>query len=159
MKIRILAVGKLKDNYLVEGCLDYLKRLRKFADVTIEEFPDLPTIESPSEVVKETIREKECEKVLNKIKAKDYVVLLDLGGKELTSLDLSSELSKWFTRGGSEIVFVIGGSLGLSEEMKKRGNAVFTLSKLTFTHGFARLLLLEQIYRAFKIIHHEPYNK
>ncbi len=159
MKIRILAIGKLKDSYLKEAAADYTKRLRKYADIDIEEFADLPTVENPSSTVKEEIKSKECAKMLLKIRPRDYVVLLDLGAKQLTSEALSKQMEKWFTLGGSEITFVIGGSLGLSEEMKKRGNAILTLSELTFTHGFARVILLEQLYRSFKILHHEPYNK
>lgn len=159
MKIRVLAVGKLKDSYLVDACEDYLKRLRKYCSITIEEFPDLPTFDKDGETLKEDVRHKECEKMLSRIKPRDYVVILDLGSEEMSSESLAKEVEKWFSRGGSEITFVIGGSLGLSQEMKKRGNATLTLSKLTFTHGFARAILLEQIYRSFKILHHEPYSK
>lgn len=159
MKIKILAIGKLKDKYLIEGCSDYIKRLSKYVTLQIEEINDLPTPENASETLKENIKEKECDKILNKIKSTDYVVLLDLGKESMTSLNLAKQLNKWFVKGGSEIVFVIGGSLGLSQKMKERGNDVLSLSNLTFTHGFARLLLLEQIYRSFKINNNEPYNK
>lgn len=159
MKIKIYAIGKLKDAYLREACGDFSKRLRKYADIEIIEFPDLPTIENPSKTQKEEIKERECARILQKLKPRDFVVLLDLGGKQMTSFALSETLDNWMVRGGSEVNFVIGGSLGLSEEMKKRGNAVLTLSELTFTHGFARVLLLEQLYRSFKILRHEPYDK
>lgn len=159
MKIKIYAIGKLKDAYLREACGDFSKRLGKYADIEIIEFPDLPTIENPSKTQKEEIKERECARILQKLKPRDFVVLLDLGGKQMTSFALSETLDNWMVRGGSEVNFIIGGSLGLSEEMKKRGNAVLTLSELTFTHGFARVLLLEQLYRSFKILRHEPYDK
>ncbi len=159
MKIKIYAIGKLKDAYLREACGDFSKRLSKYADIEIIEFPDLPTIENPSKTQKEEIKERECARILQKLKPRDFVVLLDLGAKQMTSAALSETLDNWMVRGGSEVNFVIGGSLGLSEEMKKRGNAVLTLSELTFTHGFARVLLLEQLYRSFKILRHEPYDK
>ncbi len=159
MRIRILAIGKLKDAYLKDAAADYQKRLNKYVNVDIEEFSDLPIMENPSFVIKEEIKTKECAKVLLKIKPRDYVVLLDLGAKQMNSETLSKQMEKWFMLGGSEITFVIGGSLGLSEEMKKRGNATLTLSELTFTHGFARVILLEQLYRSFKILRNEPYNK
>ncbi len=159
MKIKIYAIGKLKDAYLREACGDFSKRLSKYADIEIIEFPDLPTIENPSKTQKEEIKERECARILQKLKPRDFVVLLDLGAKQMTSSALAETLDNWMVRGGSEVNFVIGGSLGLSEEMKKRGNAVLTLSELTFTHGFARVLLLEQLYRSFKILRHEPYDK
>lgn len=159
MKIRIMAIGKLKDPYLRDACADYQNRLGKYADIEIDEFPDLPTGDNPSETAKEETRRKECAKLLLKIKPRDFVVLLDLGSKQMDSRQLSKTVEKWFSIGGSEITFVIGGSLGLSEEMKKRGNATLTLSELTFTHGFARVLLLEQLYRSFKIMKNEPYDK
>ncbi len=159
MKIKIYAIGKLKDAYLREACGDFSKRLSKYAYIEIIEFPDLPTIENPSKTQKEEIKERECARILQKLKPRDFVVLLDLGAKQMTSSALAETLDNWMVRGGSEVNFVIGGSLGLSEEMKKRGNAVLTLSELTFTHGFARVLLLEQLYRSFKILRHEPYDK
>ena len=97
--------------------------------------------------------------LLSKIKPSDFVVLLDLGKEQPDSVELSSRLEKWMRDGGSSITFVIGGSLGLSNEMRKRGNASLTLSKLTFTHQMTRVILLEQIYRSFKILRNEPYHK
>lgn len=159
MKIRIFSIGKLKDSYLREASNDFSKRLSKYVTLEIEEFPDYATKESPSVKEKEDIKEREAKNVLAKIKPRDYVILLDLGGKQFGSEELSTKLEKWLEIGGAEITFVIGGSSGLSESLRKRGNAVLTLSELTFTHGFTRVILLEQLYRSFKIIHHEPYNK
>lgn len=159
MKIRLLVIGKLKDAYLRDAYKDYAKRLGKYVTLECEEFPDLATIENPSTTQKEEIKNKECAKVLAKIKPRDYVVLLDLGAKQFSSEELANQLEKWFVSGGSEVTFVIGGSTGLSQAMKQRGNAVLSLSELTFTHGFTRVILLEQLYRSFKILHHEPYNK
>ncbi len=159
MKIKIYAIGKLKDQYLREACADFSKRLSKYADIEIIEFPDLPIVENPSKTQIEEIKEKECARILQKLKPRDFVVLLDLKNKQMTSSELANSLSSWFTKGGSEVSFIIGGSLGISDSVKKRGNAVLTLSELTFTHGFARVLLLEQLYRSFKILRHEPYDK
>ena len=113
----------------------------------------------PTPAEMEEVKNKENAKLLSKIKPNDFVVLLDLGKEQPDSVELSSRLEKWMRDGGSSITFVIGGSLGLSAEMRKRGNATLTLSKLTFTHQMTRVILLEQIYRSFKILRNEPYHK
>ena len=159
MKIRLLVVGHLKETYWKEAQNEYLKRLTPYAKVEIEEVDDLPSGKSDSPAEMEEVKNKENAKVLSKIKPNDYVILLDLGKEQPDSVELSSRLEKWMRDGGSSITFVIGGSLGLSNEMKKRGNASLTLSKLTFTHQMTRVILLEQIYRSFKILHNEPYHK
>lgn len=159
MKIRILAVGKLKEKYLVAMEQEYLKRLSGYCNIEVEELNDLPTPDATSEKLCEETKSKEDSKILAKVKPTDFVVLLDLGDKELTSIELSAQLDKWLVRSGANLTFVIGGSLGLSEEMRKRGNATLTLSRLTFTHQMSRMILLEQLYRSFRILHHEPYDK
>lgn len=159
MKIRLICVGFLKENYFKEAEKEYLKRLSPYADVTIEEVPDLPIPDKASEAIENSIKEKEGEKVLSKIKPNSFVVLLDLNGTQYESPDLAKELDKWFVRGSSSITFVIGGSLGLSEKLVARANAKLCLSKMTFTHQMTRIILLEQIYRAFKINRGEPYHK
>ena len=159
MKIRLLVVGHLKETYWKEAQNEYLKRLTLYANVTIEEVDDLPSSKDDSPAEMEEVKKKENAKLLSKIKPSDYVVLLDLGKEQPDSVELSSRLEKWMRDGGSSITFVIGGSLGLSNEMRKRGNASFTLSKLTFTHQMTRVILLEQIYRSFKILRNEPYHK
>ena len=159
MKIRLLVVGHLKETYWKEAQNEYLKRLTPYAKVEIEEVDDLPSSKDDSPAEMEEVKNKENAKLLSKIKPNDYVVLLDLGKEQPDSVELSSRLEKWMRDGGSSITFVIGGSLGLSAEMRKRGNATLTLSKLTFTHQMTRVILLEQIYRSFKILRNEPYHK
>ena len=159
MKIRLLVVGHLKETYWKEAQNEYLKRLTPYAKVDIEEVDDLPSSKDDSPAEMEEVKNKENAKLLSKIKPNDYVVLLDLGKEQPDSVELSSRLEKWMKDGGSSITFVIGGSLGLSAEMRKRGNASLTLSKLTFTHQMTRVILLEQIYRSFKILRNEPYHK
>lgn len=159
MKIRLLVVGHLKETYWKEAQNEYLKRLTPYAKVDIEEVDDLPSSKDDSPAEMEEVKNKENAKLLSKIKPNDYVVLLDLGKEQPDSVELSSRLEKWMRDGGSSITFVIGGSLGLSAETRKRGNATLTLSKLTFTHQMTRVILLEQIYRSFKILRNEPYHK
>ena len=159
MKIRLLVVGHLKETYWKEAQNEYLKRLTPYAKVDIEEVDDLPSSKDDSPAEMEEVKNKENAKLLSKIIPHDFVVLLDLGKEQPDSVELSSRLEKWMRDGGSSITFVIGGSLGLSAEMRKRGNATLTLSKLTFTHQMTRVILLEQIYRSFKILRNEPYHK
>ena len=159
MKIRLLVVGHLKETYWKEAQNEYLKRLTPYAKVDIEEVDDLPSKKGDSLAEMEEVKNKENEKILAKIKPNDFVILLDLGKEQPDSVELSSRLDKWMRDGGSSITFVSGGSLGLSSEMRKTGNATLTLSKITFTHQMTRIILLEQIYRSFKILHNEPYHK
>jgi 23S rRNA (pseudouridine1915-N3)-methyltransferase len=159
MKIRILAVGHLKEAYWKAAEEEYLKRLSPYATVTVEEFDDLPTPAAPSATYGEAIKAKEDAKILSKLKSTDFVVLLDLGQDEPDSLSLAQKLADWERQSGAHLTFVIGGSLGLAQALKKRGNAALTLSRLTFTHQMARVILLEQLYRSYKILHHEPYHK
>lgn len=159
MRIRIVAIGHLKEPFWKAAEAEYLKRLSPYATITIEEFDDLPTPEGASSVVVEEIKEKEGAKVLAKLKPSDFLVLLDLGKEEMDSLALADRLGDWERRSGSYLTFVIGGSLGLSQSLKKRGNATLTLSRLTFTHAMARIILLEQLYRSYRIRNNEPYHK
>lgn len=159
MKIRVICVGFLKENYFREAEKEYLKRLSSYAEVTIEEIQDLPIPERASSSIEENIKEKEGEKILSKIKSNSFVIALDLKGEQYESPTLAKELDKWFMKGGSVITFVIGGSLGLSEKAISRANAHLCLSKMTFTHQMSRIILLEQIYRSFRINRGEPYHK
>ncbi len=159
MKIRIFTIGKLKESYWRAAEEEYLKRLSPYAKIEIVELNDLPSKESASLKEEEETKNKECKQVLSKLKPSDFLILLDLEKEEPTSPQLADNLAKWMERGGSNINFVIGGSLGLSEELRKRGNASLTLSRLTFTHQMTRVILLETIYRSFKILNHEPYHK
>lgn len=159
MKIRLLVVGHLKEQYWKDAQNEYIKRLQPYAKVELEEVDDLPSSKNASEAEMEEVKTKENAKILSKIKPNEFVVLLDLGKEQHDSVQLSKDLDKWMREGGSNVTFVIGGSLGLTDEMRRRGNATLTLSKLTFTHQMVRVILLEQIYRSFKILHNEPYHK
>ncbi len=159
MTITIHVIGSLKETYWKEAEKEYLKRLSPYAKVEIVEHPDYPSKEKASLKEIEATKDKESEKVLAKLHSNDFAVLLDLNKNEYDSISFSKAMEEWFRKGGSHISFVIGGSYGLSEKLRKRGNALLTLSKLTFTHQMTRILLLEQIYRSFKIQNHEPYHK
>jgi 23S rRNA (pseudouridine1915-N3)-methyltransferase len=159
MKIRILCVGHLKENYWKAAEAEYLKRLSPYAQVSIEEVDDLPSKENASLALEEEVKDKEGDKILAKLKPNDFVCTLDLGKDEPDSPALAEKMMTMFTRGGSTICFVIGGSLGLSQALKKRANTSLSLSHLTFTHQMTRIILLEQLYRSFKILNHEPYHK
>lgn len=159
MKIRLLVVGHLKEQYWKDAQNEYIKRLQPYAKVELEEIDDLPSNKNASEAEMEEVKNKENAKLFSKLKPNEFVVLLDLGKEQHDSVQLSKDLDKWMRDGGSNVTFIIGGSLGLTDEMRKRGNATLTLSKLTFTHQMVRVILLEQIYRSFKILHNEPYHK
>lgn len=159
MKIKIISIGKIKEKYLNDGIKEYVKRLSIFSKVELIEVADERIPENASEAQEQIIKEKEGKKVLEKIKKDDYVILLDLHGKELDSIALSNHLQQCMVNGVGQIVFVIGGSLGLSNELVQRSNFRLCFSKLTFTHQMIKLLLLEQVYRAFKIMNNQTYHK
>ena len=159
MRIRILAVGKIKEKYLHDGIAEYIKRLKPYASIEIIEVSDEAVNEKASVSEIEIAKQKEGLKLLKNIKGIDLVINLDLNQKQYTSEEFASFLEKSFRDGGAIVNFVIGGSYGLSEEMKKRANLSISLSNMTFLHQMTRLILLEQIYRAFKINHHEVYHK
>lgn len=147
--IKIICVGKLKEKYLKDALEEYLKRLSKYTKLEILELPDYNYDEI------KTILE-EGKNILSKIKDDDYVVTLDINGRELSSLEFSEFIDKNISK---NIVFVIGGSYGLSSEVKQRSNYSLSFSRLTFPHQLFRVMLLEQIYRGFKIINKESYHK
>ncbi len=159
MKIDIIAVGKLKEKYLKMGMEEYLKRLQSYAKVQVLEVPDEKTLEggSPREV--EIIQEKESQGILKKIPEGAQVIVLDLKGKMLSSEELAECFQQYSLHGKSHWVFVIGGSLGLSKSVLDRGDLILSFSKMTFPHQLMRMILLEQIYRGFKILKKEPYHK
>ena len=159
MKIVILAVGHLKEDYWRAACAEYAKRISAYAKVEIIEVNDLPAPENSSFASEEQIKTKEDEKMLARLKPGDFLCALDLGKEEPDSLAFSRELEGMLVKGGSTLYFAIGGSLGLSQEVKKRANVSLSLSRLTFPHQMTRVILLEQIYRSFKILRHEPYHK
>ena len=159
MKIRILAIGKIKEPYLKQGIAEYLTRLKPYALAEIEEVNDEPIVDNPhpSEIKKAI--DVEGDRLLKLIKPSDYVIALDLNKKEYTSIEFATYINNKMVLGGSSITFIIGGSYGLSEALKERANDAISLSKMTFLHQMTRLILLEQIYRAFKINRNETYHK
>ena len=159
MKINVYCVGKLKESYWRDAIAEYKKRIEGFAKIELIEVNDYPTPEKASPAQEEEIKDKEGRKMLEKIKPGDFVVALDLNQKEYTSEEFSTQMEKWLVAGRSSLSFLIGGSLGLSDECKKRADASVSFGKMTFPHQLARVMLLEQIYRAFKIARHEPYHK
>lgn len=157
--IKIVCVGKIREKALKELIAEYQKRLSGYTSLIIEEVSDEAAGQNNSEAQNEIVRKKEGERILSRIKEKEYVVLLDLKGKMLDSVGLSEKMETLFTDGYSDITFVIGGSLGVSEEVIRRSDFRWQLSELTFPHQIVRLILLEQIYRAYKIMKNEPYHK
>ena len=159
MKIRIHAIGKIKDAYLKIGIDEYLKKIKPYSQIEIVEYNDEPIPNNPNNSEIELAKKKEGEKVLQYLKSNEYLIGLDLNKKELESPAFAEFLDKNLTNNGASISFVIGGSYGLSNELKNRCNDSISLSKMTFLHQMTRLILLEQIYRAFKILRNETYHK
>lgn len=159
MKIRILCIGKIKEPYLRDGINEYLNRLKPYCQIEIVEVNDEPVSDKPNDSEIELVKTKEGNKVFKLIKPGEYVIALDLGKKQLRSPEFAKYIEDKFVLGGSSITFLIGGSYGLSDELKKRANDSITLSEMTFTHQMTRLIILEQIYRAFKINRNETYHK
>ena len=151
--IRVLCVGKIKEKALASLIDDYTKKIGRYHKIEIVEVRDEAIRDDEADVL-----DKEGKRLLEKIGKDDYVILLDLHGKSIDSLSLSDKIEKLFIS-HSRITFVIGGSLGLSDELRKRADEAIRLSDLTFLHGMTRLILLEQIYRCFKISRHETYHK
>ena len=154
MKIRILTIGKLKEKYLVNGINEYVKRLNAYCEV-----PDEPIPDNASENVENIIKDKEADKIVSKIKDDEYVIVLDLHGKEIDSVAFSKHIEECMIRGKSTITFVIGGSLGLGKSLLQRANYRLCFSKMTFPHQLMKLILVEQVYRAYKIMRRETYHK
>ncbi len=146
LKITIVAVGKLKEKFWKEACQEYLKRLSAYAKVSICELPD-------------SNKEKEAAAILEVLPEKDPVLLLDIKGKELSSEQLSEKIDSYSLYGASHLVFIVGGSDGVTNEIKKRATQCISFGPITLPHNLARVVLLEQIYRAFKISRKEPYHK
>ena len=159
MNISIIAVGKLKEKYLKQAIDEYSKRLSRYCKLEVIELPDEKTPDNASEKEEQQIKEKEGRLILSKIKDNSYVVAIDLKGKQITSEEFASFISNCGVTGNSNIVFIIGGSLGLSEGVIKRANYKLCFSKMTFPHQLFRVMLLEQVYRGFRITNNEPYHK
>lgn len=159
MKIKIFAIGKIKEQYLKDGINEYLQRIKPYSQIEIIEVNDEPVRDNPNDSDIKKCIELEGNKVLKLLKPSDYLIGLDLNKKELNSPQFATFLEESFVSGGSSISFVIGGSYGLSDALKQRCNTSISLSKMTFLHQMTRLILLEQIYRAFKINRNETYHK
>jgi 23S rRNA (pseudouridine1915-N3)-methyltransferase len=159
VNITVLSVGKLKEKYLKQGIEEYVKRLSGYAKMEIIEVADEKAPENLSDQEMKQIKEKEGERILAKISDDMHVIALAIDGKMKSSEEFAIHLDKLATYGTSKIAFVIGGSLGLSEKIMKRANESLSFSKMTFPHQLMRLILLEQIYRAFRINRGEPYHK
>jgi len=159
MKITLICVGKLKEKYLKQGVDEYAKRLGRYCTLDIIELQDEKTPDIASESACTMIKNKEGERILKALKENTYAIALAIEGKMLSSEELAEELESLTVSGISHISFIIGGSLGLSEEVLKRVNAKLSFSKMTFPHQLMRMILLEQIYRAYRIINHHPYHK
>lgn len=159
MNINVIGVGKIKEKYLKLGIDEFKKRLSKYCKLDIIELDDEKVPEKLSEKEMIMVKEKEGKKILSKIKDTSYVIALAIDGKNLSSEELADKMSDLAVRGNSNITFVIGGSLGLSDEVLDRADYKLSFSKMTFPHQLMRLILLEQVYRAYRINNNEPYHK
>lgn len=159
MRVTIICVGKIKEKYLSMAIDEYSKRLSKYCKLEFIEVADEKTEENASDVLNEQVKKKEGERILKNIKDDSYVITLEIAGKMLTSPELASHIDSLGVNGTSHITFIIGGSLGLSDTVCKRANYKLSFSKMTFPHQLMRVILLEQIYRAYRINNHEPYHK
>ena len=159
MDITIIAVGKLKEKYLKNGITEYLKRMKSYVNVKIVEVNDEPAGQTLSDAEVEQVKEAEGKRIIGKIPERARVIALDLKGKQLTSEAFAEEVNETMTYGTSQIAFIIGGSHGLSKEVLQKTDLKISFGKMTYPHQLMRLILIEQIYRAFKIIRNEPYHK
>ncbi len=159
MNINIVCVGSIKEVFFRDAVKEYEKRLSRYCKLNIIEVKDEKTPDSPTENERAVILDKEATKILDKIKQKDYVIALAIIGKDYSSEELADHLSKLNTEGVSDITFVIGGSLGLSENVYKRADERLSFSRFTFPHQLMRVIILEQVYRSFRIRSGEPYHK
>ena len=159
MKITIVTVGKIKEKYLRDAISEYTKRLSKYCKLEIVEVVDEKTPDNASSIVENQIRDKEAERIQKYLKDDAYVITLEIGGKMLDSVEFSKKIEQLGIQGKSHIIFVIGGSIGLGEEVLRRSDFAISFSKMTFPHQLMRVILLEQIYRGYRIMNHEPYHK
>ncbi|MBQ9519499.1 MAG: 23S rRNA (pseudouridine(1915)-N(3))-methyltransferase RlmH [Firmicutes bacterium] len=157
MKITIACVGKIKEKFYTQAVDEYLKRLSAYANVDIFQVEDEKAPENLSPAQEKQIKDKEAQKLLKGLKG--YVIALDIGGKMLDSVELSNFIEDTLSHGASHLTFVIGGSLGLGEEILKRADFKLSFSKMTFPHQLMRVILLEQLYRSQRISHNQPYHK
>lgn len=159
MKITIIAVGKVKEKYYRDALAEYGKRLAKYCRFEVIEVEDEKTPDKASVVLEDQIKEKEAERILKHVKEDAHLITLEIQGKKLDSVAFADTIEKLATYGTSHIQFVIGGSLGLHSSVSKRANTKLSFSDMTFPHQLMRVILAEQIYRAYRIISGEPYHK
>jgi 23S rRNA (pseudouridine1915-N3)-methyltransferase len=159
LTINILCVGKIKEKYLKDAIDEYSKRLSKYCNLNILEVQDEPVPNKLSDIVIEDIKNKEAKKMLDQLKKETYLICLDLAGKQYTSEEFSEKIETISVNGNSSITFVIGGTLGIGNELKEKCKEKICFSKMTFPHQLIRVFLLEQIFRAFKISSGETYHR
>lgn len=159
LHIDIICVGKIKEQYLKDAVLEYTKRLSKYCSLTITELPDEQVPNNLNDKLAENIKQIESNNILSHIKKDSYVICLDLKGKEFSSEEFSQKLDNIALNYNSNISFIIGGTLGMSDELLKKSNEQICFSKMTFPHQLIRVFLLEQIFRAFKISNNETYHR
>lgn len=159
MKITVISVGKIKEKYFTGAIQEYAKRLTRYCKINMIEVADEKCPETLSEKEEEMVKEKEGQRILSKIKDQQTVVALAIEGKQMSSEQLAKQIQTWGLQGNSDLVFVIGGSLGLSRDVMQRSNFQLSFSKMTFPHQLMKVVLLEQVYRAFRINSGEPYHK
>lgn len=159
MKITLVTVGKIKEKFFEDAIKEYSKRLSRYCKLEILQVADEKTPEGASEAVELQIKEKEGQRIFSLIRDDAYVIALAIEGKMLDSEELAERIEKLGVSGISQIVFVIGGSLGLSAQVMKRADYALSFSRMTFPHQLMRVVLLEQIYRSYRIMNHQPYHK
>lgn len=159
MKLTVVAVGKLKEKYLKEGISEYSKRLSRFCELQVIEVDDEQAPENLSESQEIQVKRREADRIMKKVKDGSALIVLDLKGKRLNSEGFADKLNSFFISGKSHITFVIGGSLGLDKGLVERADFRLCLSDMTFPHQLARLILLEQVFRVYKILNNETYHK
>lgn len=159
MKMTVIAVGKLKENYWKDAIAEYVKRLGKYCRLEIIEVTDEKAPENAGDTLEHTIRAKEGERILKHVREDAYVVTLEIRGNMLSSEELADKIEILGVQGKSHVVFIIGGSIGLGEAVLQRSDYALSFSRMTFPHQLMRVVLLEQIYRSYRIIQGEPYHK
>ena len=159
MNINIIAVGKIKEKFMKQAINEFLKRMSRYGKVKVVELQDEKAPQKLSQKDMERVKEKEGERILQKIPKNSFVITLEIEGKQLSSEEFAGKLESLMVGGRHDITFVIGGSLGLSKSVKKERDFKLSFSNMTFPHQIMRLVLLEQIYRAFRIMRNEPYHK
>ena len=159
MNITVIAVGKIKEKYYTDAVKEYAKRLGRYCRLHILEVADEQTPDGAGQALEDQIRQKEGQRILKNLKEDSYVIALAIQGKKLSSEAFADKMEQLAISGRSHITFIIGGSLGLSPEVLKRADYLLSFSDMTFPHQLMRVVLLEQVYRCYRIIHHEPYHK